>query len=91
MLGQRSDTQIRDRLARQRTELANERTLLAYIRTALGFLIVGVPALWLLDEPYLQVLGGICLVAGVLCLTLGMHRFTAIKKKIAEEDRIPPV
>jgi uncharacterized membrane protein YidH (DUF202 family) len=31
---ERSDTLVRDRLARQRTELANERTLLSYIRTA---------------------------------------------------------
>ena len=34
---ERSDTLVRDRLARQRTELANERTLLSYIRTAMGF------------------------------------------------------
>ena len=46
-----SDTPIRDRLARQRTELANERMLLAYIRTALGFVIVGVPAVWWLKLP----------------------------------------
>ena len=43
---ERSDTLVRDRLARQRTELANERTLLSYIRTALGFFAVGIPAVW---------------------------------------------
>jgi len=37
---ERSDTLVRDRLARQRTELVNERTLPAYIRTALGFFAV---------------------------------------------------
>jgi len=32
----RSDTPVRDRLARQRTELANERTLLSYIISRLA-------------------------------------------------------
>jgi hypothetical protein len=52
------DTLVRDRLARQRTELANERTLLAYIRTALGFVIVGVPAIWLMEHPSFKYRGG---------------------------------
>ena len=43
-MSEKSDTLVRDRLARQRTDLANERTLLSYIRTALGFFIVGIPA-----------------------------------------------
>ena len=51
-----SDTPIRDRLARQRTESANERMLLAYIRTALGFVIVGVQAVWWLELPGIQLL-----------------------------------
>ena len=79
-----SDTAIRDRLARQRTELANERTLLAYIRTALGFFIVGVPAVWWLDQPHVQGLGVVSLAAGVVCLAVGIRRFVAIKRVIAE-------
>ena len=77
-----ADTEIRDRLARQRTELANERTLLAYIRTALGFVIVGVPAVWWMDRPELQLLGGLSLLAGAGCLVVGLRRFVAIKAGI---------
>ena len=72
--------EIRNELARQRTELANERTLLAYIRTALGFVIVGVPAMWWLNHPYLQALGGLAIIAGAACLALGIRRFMAVKK-----------
>ncbi len=79
------DAQIRNQLARQRTELANERTLLAYIRTALGFVIVGVPAIWWLDHPYMQKLGVLSLVAGILCLALGIRRFVAVRSMIAQE------
>jgi putative membrane protein len=79
------DTEIRNQLARQRTELANERTLLAYIRTALGFVIVGVPAMWWLNHPYLQALGGLAIIAGAVCLALGIRRFMAVKTMIAHE------
>ncbi|HWF60142.1 MAG TPA: DUF202 domain-containing protein [Nitrospira sp.] len=79
------DAQLRDQLARQRTELANERTLLAYIRTALGFVIVGIPAMWLLDHPYMQTLGGLSLTAGVMCLAFGLRRFMAVQNIIAQQ------
>lgn len=77
-----SDTVVRDRLARQRTQLANERTLLAYIRTALGFFIVGIPALWYLEQPGMQVLGWVSLAAGVLLPAIGVRRFFAIRTDI---------
>ena len=76
------DTPIRDRLARQRTELANERTLLAYIRTALGFFIVGITAVWLLEQPGFQVMGVVSLVMGVVFLGVGVRRFFTIKAGI---------
>ena len=79
------DTQIRDQLACQRTELANERTLLAYVRTALGFVIVGVPAVWWVDYPYIQALGGLSLGVGAGCLGLGMRRFMTVKRFLARE------
>lgn len=79
------DTQIRDRLARQRTELANERTLLAYIRTALGFVIVGVPAVWWVDYPYIQALGGLSLAVGAGCVGLGIRRFMRVRSFVAQE------
>lgn len=82
------DTVIRDQLARQRTELANERTLLAYVRTALGFVIVGVPAVWWLDHPHVQILGGVSLAAGVLCFAFGVKRFIALKRIIEQSPGI---
>ncbi len=77
-----SDPFVRDELARQRTELANERTLLAYIRTALGFFIVGIPAVWWLEEPGLQAMGVVSLVTGVVFLGVGVRRFFTIKAGI---------
>jgi putative membrane protein len=82
---EKSDTPIRDRLARQRTELANERTLLAYIRTALGFVIVGVPAVWWLELPGIQPLGVVSLVTGVVFLGVGVRRFFSIKAVIDQQ------
>ncbi|MCC2640384.1 MAG: hypothetical protein K0S45_797 [Nitrospira sp.] len=76
------DTVVRDRLARQRTELANERTLLAYIRTTLGFFIVGIPALWWMEQPGIQLLGGASMAAGVFLLVIGVRRFFAVKMEI---------
>lgn len=79
------DTQIRDELARHRTELANERTLLAYVRTSLGFVIVGVPAVWWIEAPYMQTLGAVALLAGGVCLALGIRRFMLVKNMLARE------
>jgi Domain of unknown function DUF. len=78
------DTLVRDRLARQRTELANERTLLAYIRTALGFFIVGIPAIWWMERPGIQMLGWVSLAAGVLLLAVGVRRFFSIRTDIEQ-------
>lgn len=82
---ERSDTLVRDRLARQRTELANERTLLSYIRTALGFFIVGVPAVWWMEGAGIQALGVVSLVTGVAFLGVGIRRFFALKAEINQE------
>ena len=80
-----STTLVRDRLARQRTELANERTLLAYVRTALGFVIVGIPAVWWLEQLGMQALGVVSLVAGVVILGIGIWRFITIKTEIERQ------
>ncbi len=86
------DTITRDRLARQRTHLANERTLLAYVRTALGFVIVGIPAVWWVDHPHANILGGLSLVVGLLCFVLGLSRFLAMNRQIAHTpDSVEPL
>ena len=82
---ERSDTLVRDRLARHRTELANERTLLSYIRTAMGFFIVGIPAVWWLELPGVQALGVVSLAAGVAFLGVGVWRFFTIKAGIDQQ------
>ena len=83
---ERSDTLVRDRLARQRTELANERTLLSYIRTALGFFAVGIPAVWWVEGLGFQLLGVVSLIAGVLFLGVGVWRFMTIKAGIDRQS-----
>lgn len=85
-MAERSDTSVRDRLARRRTELANERTLLAYVRTALGFFIVGVSGVWWLELPGIQVLGAVSLLAGVVILGVGVWRFFTIKAEIDQQS-----
>jgi len=47
--------------------------------------IVGLPALWWMEHPYLQVLGALALLAGVLCAALGIRRFLVVRRTI--EDR----
>ncbi len=80
-----TDTILRDRLARQRTELANERTLLAYVRTALGFFAVGIPAVWWLEGRVIQTLGVVSLGMGAMFLVIGVRRFLAMKAGIAHQ------
>ncbi len=77
-----TDTVLRDRLARQRTELANERTLLSYVRTALGFFAVGIPAVWWLQGLVIQTLGVVSLAMGAVFLMVGVRRFLAVKAGI---------
>ncbi|MDF0644102.1 MAG: DUF202 domain-containing protein [Nitrospira sp.] len=84
-----TDTQIRDRLAWQRTVLANERTLLAYVRTALGFFIAGIPALWWPDQPSIHLLGGVALMAGVVCSAIGVRRFVSTQRMMTREGEPP--
>jgi putative membrane protein len=78
----RSETWLRDRLARQRTEMANERTLLSYVRTALGLLAIGIPAVWWFDESVIQALGVVSLIMGMAFLGIGIRRFLTLKAEI---------
>jgi len=81
-MSERTDTVLRDQLARQRTELANERTLLSYVRTALGFFAVGIPAVWWLEGVVIQTLGVVSLAMGAVFLGVGVRRFLTIKAGI---------
>lgn len=70
---------LRDFLAADRTVLANERTLLAYIRTSLALLAAGVSLLHFFDELVADVLGLLCIPAGVAILLVGIWRFHQMK------------
>jgi putative membrane protein len=81
-----SETWLRNRLARQRTEMANERTLLSYLRTALGFIAIGVPAVWWFDESVIQALGVVSLVTGIVFIGIGIRRFLTLKAEINRQS-----
>ncbi len=82
----RTDTWLRDRLARQRTEMANERTLLSYLRTAMGFIAIGVPAVWWFDDSVIQALGVLSLITGLTFIAVGIRRFFILKAEINRES-----
>ena len=67
---------LNDCLALERTVMSNERTLLAYVRTALAVLVVGVTIIKFFQSQGMLILGWTLLGMGVICLTLGLMRFT---------------
>ncbi|NNC96769.1 MAG: DUF202 domain-containing protein [Gammaproteobacteria bacterium] len=72
---------LRDKLAFDRTVLANERTLLAYLRTALALLAGGVTLLkFFPEDQFLQIVGAVLFVAGVLVVIMGLVRFFRFRK-----------
>lgn len=75
---------LNDCLAVERTVMANERTLLAYIRTALGILVVSVTVVKLFTSQGMTILGYAGLVFGIICLTVGLMRFTDMMHKLNE-------
>ena len=78
---------LNDCMAVERTVLANERTLLAYIRTSLAVLVVAVTAIKFFTSQGMLILGYALIVAGVICLTLGLMRFTEMYNRINDLGR----
>ena len=83
-----SETELRDRLAVDRTELANERTLLAYVRTALALVGAGAALLHFFDTRAAGSWGWVFLAAGALTLPIGAWRFLTVRRHLRE--RRPP-
>jgi len=81
--GPQSASEVRDRLAIERTALANERTLLAYVRTGLALAVVGASSIKFLASLAADVLGAFFLVAGVATVAMGVRRFAAMRKRLA--------
>ncbi|HJU05240.1 MAG TPA: DUF202 domain-containing protein [Nitrospiraceae bacterium] len=70
----KSETELRDDLARQRTVLAKERTVLAYIRTALTFIGVGAGFVQFFDTIMVQTVGWLFVSAGIVTLLFGIAK-----------------
>lgn len=77
-------TDLRDKLAVERTRLANERTFLAYIRTALS-LIAGAAVLFQFFSTYPSyiALAWFLGVGGVAMLLVGVVRFFRVRAQLS--------
>lgn len=76
-------TDIRDKLALERTRLANERTFLAYIRTALS-LIAGGAVLFQFfsSQPSYLAIAWLLLGLGGVVLVIGIVRFSRVRAQL---------
>jgi len=78
-----SETDLRDKLALERTRLANERTFLAYIRTALSLIAAGFVILqFFQDRLHLPAIGWLLVGSGLLALLFGIVRFVRVRAQL---------
>jgi len=78
-----SDSDLRDRLALERTKLANERTFLAYIRTALSLVAAGVVILQFFQQrPHFPAIAWLLVASGLIAFLLGIVRFIQIRARL---------
>ncbi len=75
------DTQLRDKLALDRTMLALERTILAYARTALAFVASGVSVLHFLPSD-VALVGWTLIVAAFATSVFGTWRFVKVRRDL---------
>jgi putative membrane protein len=81
------ELQIRDYLAKDRTDLANERTLLAYIRTFIGLIVSGVGLMKFTEDSTLITVGYVLFIISPVLLFLGFYRFFYARNKIKKASR----
>lgn len=78
-----NDTDLRDKLAVERTRLANERTFLAYIRTALSLIAAGVVILQFFQErPHFPAIAWLLVLSGGFTLLFGIVRFFRVRAQL---------
>ncbi|MFH1784810.1 MAG: DUF202 domain-containing protein [Candidatus Micrarchaeota archaeon] len=78
-----TDTAIRDRLAKERTELAQERTYLSYIRTGMTVLLGGIFFIGYFNEDsWFYAIGWATIMLSVLFLTYGFYKHEQSKQFI---------
>ncbi len=68
----RSPTNV---LAMGRTIMANERTLLSFISTSVGLFASGVGLIKLFENPFIQLCGGLLMLAAALLFVWGIRRY----------------
>ncbi len=87
------ETELRDRLAIDRTRLANERTLLAYVRTALALVAAGAGLLHFVDTTPANMAGILFIALGTMTFPLGLWRFhqfrSALERPAGTSSRSP--
>jgi putative membrane protein len=83
----KQEGQLRDRLARERTNLAIERTFLAYVRTALAFIVVGIPAVVMFESRLILMLGVASIVLGLVVAVFSVYRYANVKRLLQD---LPP-
>lgn len=77
-----SETDLRDRLAVDRTLLANERTLLAYLRTSLALAAAGAGLLQFGHSASSAVGGWVLIGCAALVLPIGVRRFLQVRRDL---------
>lgn len=80
------ETEIRDRLALDRTILANERTILSYVRTALAFAGLGIALLHLETTKIGRMMGWGCVLLGAAILMIGVFRYRIRTRRFHSTD-----
>lgn len=78
----KSEMNLTDSLALERTKLANERTFLAYFRTFIVFLSSGFAILKIEVLRELILLGYFFIVVAFILLLIGIIRFIYVKKQM---------
>jgi putative membrane protein len=73
---------LRDELAIDRTLLANERTLLAYLRSGVALFIAGISIIHFVSHGWFQMVGIVCLPAGLVTAVLGVLRYQKMNAAI---------
>ena len=81
------ETDLRDRLALDRTRLANERTLLSYVRTALALAAGGAGLLEFVEAPWSRSSGWVLILAGLMLLPVGLIRFLQVRRELSAMSR----
>ena len=83
---EQKNTEIRDQMAIQRTIFASERTLMAYLRTAIAVIAGGFAAVKLSHLLYMEVIGVVMMVLGIMLAIYSYFRYLRKQKFIRRQQ-----